>query len=32
MKWNRDDGRPMKGRLDARVLRHINELVEEGVL
>ncbi len=32
VKWNLDDGQPMKGRASARVLRLIGELVDEGEL
>lgn len=32
LKWNLDDRVPMKGRPNARVLRLIAELEEEGVL
>jgi hypothetical protein len=30
VKWNLDDGQPMKGRASARVLRLIGELIDEG--
>ena len=32
VKWNIDDGQPMKGRASARVLRLIGDLVDEGEL
>ncbi len=32
VKWNLDDGQPMKGQASARVLRLIGELVDEGEL
>ena len=32
VKWNLDDGQPMKGRASARVLWLIGELVDEGEL
>jgi hypothetical protein len=32
MTWNLDQGRPIRGRVDARVLRLIKELVREGRL